>query len=266
MCAAPVSFGNHGRRTCEIGKGQPRCRCPAETKRLPCLYEWVESESLRRHNLAVEAAMRAYARYYGEDEELWGITGLLHDLDYERHPDMDDAVNGHPRTELRFFRENGYPQELIHAVEAHATFLGVPRESLLDKALLACDEMTGLILACAYVRPDRDLRSVKAQFGEEEVAQPQVHGSHRPGRELALYRGVGCGFRRASGAGAGGYAGERRGAGRRRKCGWDGLSRLPHGVSRTASLARPSACAGAVLPAATERSSRCRSGRRRLRR
>ena len=74
---------------------------------------------------------------------------------------MDDAVNGHPRTELRYFRENGYPEELIHAVEAHATFLGVPRESLLDKALLACDEMTGLILACAYVRPDRDLRGVK---------------------------------------------------------------------------------------------------------
>jgi putative nucleotidyltransferase with HDIG domain len=125
------------------------------------LQEWVQSESLQRHMLAVEAAMRAYARHYGEDEELWGITGLLHDLDYERFPDMDDTENGHPRTELRLFREQGYPPELIHAVEAHATFLGVPRESLLDKALLACDELTGLILACAYVRPDRDLRSVQ---------------------------------------------------------------------------------------------------------
>ena len=92
-------------------------------------------------------------KYYHEDEELWGITGLLHDLDYERYSDMDDTENGHPRTELRLFRERNYPTELIHAVEAHATFLGVPRESLLDKALLACDELTGLIQACAYVRP-----------------------------------------------------------------------------------------------------------------
>ena len=110
---------------------------------------------------AVEAALRAYAIHFGEDEELWGITGLLHDLDYERFADMDDVVNGHPRTELRYFVQQGYPAELIHAVEAHATFLGVPRISRLDKALLACDELTGLIMAAAYVRPDRDLRSVQ---------------------------------------------------------------------------------------------------------
>lgn len=134
---------------------------PTRDEALALLHEWVESESLRRHMLAVEAALRAYARHYGEDEELWGITGLLHDLDYERHPDMEDQVNGHPRTELRLFHARGYAAPLIHAVETHATFLGVPRESLLDKALLACDELTGLILACAYVRPDRDLRSVK---------------------------------------------------------------------------------------------------------
>lgn len=134
---------------------------PTRDEAYALLCEWVESESLRRHMLAVEAALRAYARHYGEDEELWGITGLLHDLDYERYPDMDDPQNGHPRTELRLFREQGYPPELIHAVEAHATFLGVPRESRLDKALLACDEITGLILACAYVRPDRNLRNVE---------------------------------------------------------------------------------------------------------
>lgn len=134
---------------------------PSRDEAYALLCEWVESESLRRHMLAVEAAMRGYAAYYGEDEELWGITGLLHDLDYERFPDMDDTENGHPRTELRLFRERNYPPELIHAVEAHATFLGVPCESRLDKALLACDELTGLILACAYVRPDRDLRNVK---------------------------------------------------------------------------------------------------------
>jgi putative nucleotidyltransferase with HDIG domain len=134
---------------------------PSRQEAYVLLCEWVESENLRRHMLAVEAALRSYARYYGEDEELWGITGLLHDLDYERFPDMDDEVNGHPRTELRLFRERNYPDSLIHAVEAHATFLGVPRESKLDKALLACDELTGLILACAYVRPSRDLREVK---------------------------------------------------------------------------------------------------------
>ncbi|MEZ4726133.1 MAG: HDIG domain-containing protein [Caldilineaceae bacterium] len=134
---------------------------PTREEAYALLCEWVESESLRRHMVAVEVALRAYARHFDQDEEVWGLTGLLHDLDYERFPNMDDTENGHPRTELRLFRERGYPAELIHAVEAHATFLGVPCESLLDKALLACDELTGLILACAYVRPDRDLRNVE---------------------------------------------------------------------------------------------------------
>jgi putative nucleotidyltransferase with HDIG domain len=136
---------------------------PTRDEAYVLLNEWVENENLRRHMIAVEAAMRAYAIHFGEDEELWGITGLLHDLDYGRFADMGDTENGHPRTELRLFEEEGYPPELIHAVEAHATFLGVPRISLLDKALLACDELTGLILACAYVRPDKDLRSVKVK-------------------------------------------------------------------------------------------------------
>lgn len=125
------------------------------------MCEWVESEGLRRHMLAVEAAMRSYALHFGEDEELWGITGLLHDVDYERFADMDDKENGHPRFALRYFAENDYPAELIQAVRAHAPFLGYPRESLLDKALLACDELTGLIIACSYVRPDKDVRGVK---------------------------------------------------------------------------------------------------------
>lgn len=136
---------------------------PSRDEAYALLTEWVESESLRRHMLAVEAALRAYARHYGEDEALWGITGLLHDLDYERFSDMEDLDNGHPRTELRYFRKWGYPAELIHAVEAHATFLGVPSENLLDKTLLACDELTGLIQACAYVRPSRDLREVQVK-------------------------------------------------------------------------------------------------------
>ena len=134
---------------------------PSRADAYQLMCEWVQSESLRKHMLAVEAALRDYARHFGEDEDLWGLTGLLHDLDYERCPDMDDAIDGHPRTELRLFVERGYPEPLIHAVQAHATFLDIPRISRLDKALLACDELTGLILACAYVRPDRDLRNVQ---------------------------------------------------------------------------------------------------------
>jgi predicted hydrolase (HD superfamily) len=120
-----------------------------------------KSESLRKHVLAVEAAMRGYARRFGEDEELWGITGLIHDLDFERYPDMDDPVNGHPRTALRLFREMGLPAELIHAVEGHAPFLGVPRTTRMDSALYASDELTGLIMAVAYVRPSKDIRDVE---------------------------------------------------------------------------------------------------------
>lgn len=130
----------------------------AEVWDLVC--SWISNEGLRKHVLAVEAAMRAYARRYGEDEELWGITALVHDLDYERYPDMNDPVNGHPRTVLRLLREWGWPPELIQAVAAHADFLGVPPTTRLDKALRACDEITGLILATAYVRPDRNLAGV----------------------------------------------------------------------------------------------------------
>jgi putative nucleotidyltransferase with HDIG domain len=123
--------------------------------------EWIQSDSLRKHVLAVEAAMRAYARRFGADEALWGVTGLVHDLDFERYPDMDDPVNGHPRTALRLFRELGYPPELIHAVEGHAPYLGVPRTTAIDYALYASDELTGLIMAVAYVRPSKDIRDVE---------------------------------------------------------------------------------------------------------
>ncbi len=130
-----------------------------EAWKLVC--EWIQSPNLRKHALAVEAAMRAYARRFGEDEELWGITGLVHDLDYERFPNMDDQEKGHPRTELRLFREWGWPEELIEAVAGHAPFMGVPRRTLLAKTLFAVDELTGLITAVALVRPDKDIRSVK---------------------------------------------------------------------------------------------------------
>jgi putative nucleotidyltransferase with HDIG domain len=114
--------------------------------------EWTESDSLRKHVLGVEAGMRAYARQEGADEELWAVTGILHDLDYERHPDMD-ADDGHPRTALALFRERGYPDELIDAVAGHADFLEVPRENRMAKALYAVDELSGFVAACAMVRP-----------------------------------------------------------------------------------------------------------------
>ena len=97
--------------------------------------------------------MRAYARRLDADEELWGITGLVHDLDYERFPDLEDTENGHPRTALRLFEELGWPRELIDAVAGHATFLGVPRKSEMAKTLFAVDELSGFVAACALVRP-----------------------------------------------------------------------------------------------------------------
>ena len=133
---------------------------PTRDQAWDLLCQWVQSESLRKHMLAVEAAMRAYARKYGEDEALWGVTGLLHDLDFERYPDMNDPVDGHPRSGLRLFREMDYPEPLIHAVEGHAPYLGVPRTSRMDSALVAVDELTGLLMAVGYVRPSKDLRDV----------------------------------------------------------------------------------------------------------
>jgi putative nucleotidyltransferase with HDIG domain len=123
---------------------------PSRAEAWSLVEEWVESDSLRKHLLAVEAGMRAYARRKGEDEELWGVTGLLHDLDYERYPDLE---TGHPRKALELFEEKDYPRELIEAVAGHADFLGVPRETELAKTLYAVDELSGFIAACALVRP-----------------------------------------------------------------------------------------------------------------
>ena len=115
------------------------------------LCEWTESDSLRRHMLAVEAAMRFYAPRFDGDVELWGMTGLMHDLDYERYPNLGD---GHPRYAIRELEERGYPPELVRAVASHADFMGVSRESPMEKALYAVDELSGFVLAVAYVRPE----------------------------------------------------------------------------------------------------------------
>jgi putative nucleotidyltransferase with HDIG domain len=133
--------------------------------------EWTESDSLRRHMLAVEAAMRAYAPRFGGDVELWGLTGLLHDLDYERYPDLDDAQSGHPRTALAELRRRGYPEELIRAVASHADVMEVSRESDMEKALYAVDELSGFVLAVAYVRPER-LQGMTPKSVKKKMKQP----------------------------------------------------------------------------------------------
>jgi putative nucleotidyltransferase with HDIG domain len=135
------------------------------------LAEWVQSESLRRHCLAVEAAMVAYARKLGEDEELWAAAGLLHDADYERHPEMDDQEAGHPRTILRHLREQDAPPELVDAIAGHAPFLGVPRETPMARTLFAVDELSGFIVACAYVRPE-GIRGMTPKSVKKKLKQP----------------------------------------------------------------------------------------------
>jgi len=115
------------------------------------LCEWTESPSLRRHMLAVETAMRAYARQLGEDEEMWGIAGLLHDLDYERYPSL---VDGHPRMAMAELSRRGVADEIIRAIGSHADEMELSRDSRMERALYAVDELSGFVIACAYVRPE----------------------------------------------------------------------------------------------------------------
>jgi putative nucleotidyltransferase with HDIG domain len=123
------------------------------------MTEYTKNQNLARHMLAVEAAMRAYALKYGEVEELWGIAGLLHDFDYERYPDL--SVEGHPVVGARILRERGWPEEIIRAMLAHAgEYTGVKPESLMEKTLVAVDELTGFLVAVALVRPTRDIRDI----------------------------------------------------------------------------------------------------------
>jgi putative nucleotidyltransferase with HDIG domain len=129
------------------------------------MTEYTASENLRRHMLAVEAAMRAYARRFGEDENRWGLAGLLHDFDYEQHPNPEWKAdpNEHPLFGSRILEQEGYPEDVIYAIKTHADYLGLPRKSLMDKTLFAVDELTGLITAAALVRPDRSLQNLEAR-------------------------------------------------------------------------------------------------------
>ncbi len=123
------------------------------------LCEYTQSPGLRKHALAVEAAMRAYARKFGEDEEKWAIVGLLHDFDYEIHPTLDK----HPQEGAKILRERGYSEEIVTAILSHARHLGVPRNTPLEKTLFAVDELTGLITAAALVKPNKSLAEVEAR-------------------------------------------------------------------------------------------------------
>nr|WP_041424280.1 HDIG domain-containing metalloprotein [Thermobaculum terrenum] len=136
------------------------------------LNEYVKSPNLIRHCLAVEAAVRGYARLYGEDEELWGLAGLLHDFDYEIHPTLDQ----HPSMGKPILEARGVPQEVIYAIQSHSDFTGVPRVHLLDKVLYASDEISGFIVAVALVKPSRsihevDVKSVKKKLKDKAFAR-----------------------------------------------------------------------------------------------
>ena len=121
--------------------------------------EYTQSESLRKHMLAVEAAVRGYARLWGEDEAAWGIVALLHDFDYERWPDQQN----HPFRGVEILKEKGYPEWVTRAILSHAEYSGVPRESRLEKALYACDEMSGFVTAAALVRPSKSVLDLEAK-------------------------------------------------------------------------------------------------------
>ena len=118
------------------------------------LADWVRSESLRRHCRAVSGAMDAYAQRDGHDAELWAVTGLLHDADYERFPDMDDTQRGHPRTIMAELERRDAPPEMVRAIASHADFMGVAPQTRMERTLVAVDELCGFLVACAYVRPE----------------------------------------------------------------------------------------------------------------
>jgi putative nucleotidyltransferase with HDIG domain len=141
---------------------------PTRDEAWELVCEWVQSDSLRKHLLGVEAGMVAYARKYGEDEERWAVTGLVHDLDYERYPDLE---TGHPRHALAELEARGYPQDIIDAVAGHAEFMGVPRETQMARALYAVDELSGFIAACALVRPT-GIEGMKPKSVRKKLKQP----------------------------------------------------------------------------------------------
>jgi putative nucleotidyltransferase with HDIG domain len=128
------------------------------------MEEYTQSDSLRKHMLSVEAAMRAYASKFGEDPERWGITGLIHDFDYERWPNAEHSPDvEHPAEGVRILRNHGYPEDVLSAILGHATYCNVARDTLMARALFAVDELTGLITATALVKPSKSVHEVEAK-------------------------------------------------------------------------------------------------------
>ncbi|HEU4564435.1 MAG TPA: HD domain-containing protein [Gemmatimonadaceae bacterium] len=137
---------------------------PSRDEALALMHEHTASDSLRKHMLAVEAAMRAYAERFGEDAERWGLAGLMHDFDYERWPNAEHAPDReHPSEGVRILRERGWPEDVLQAILGHADYTGVARETLMARTLYAVDELTGLITATALVRPSRSVHEVDAR-------------------------------------------------------------------------------------------------------
>jgi putative nucleotidyltransferase with HDIG domain len=156
---------------------------------LALMHEYTPSDALRKHMYAVEAAMRACARKEGEDEEAWGLVGLMHDFDYERYPnDAHSATEEHPSHGVGVLRERGMPDEMLTAIMGHASYTGVPRESLMAKSLFAVDELCGFLVACALVRPSRSLqdltvKSVKKKLKDKAFARGVNRDEVRQGAE-----------------------------------------------------------------------------------
>ena len=164
-------------------------RMPTRDDAWKLLCEYTASESLRKHMLAVEACVRAYARKSGADEELWGLTALLHDFDYERWPNDEHAPDKeHPAEGAKILREHGYSEEIIRAILSHADYSNVPRQSALEHTLYACDELAGFLTACAYVRPsksilDLEVDSVKRRLKDKAFAKGVSREDVRKGAE-----------------------------------------------------------------------------------
>ncbi len=150
---------------------------PDRAAALALMHEYTASESLRKHMLSVEGAMRAYAKKFGEDEERWGLAGLLHDFDYERFPnEAHSATEEHPAAGVAILRDRGYPDDILQAILGHAHYTNTPRESQMAKTLFAVDELTGLITATALVRPSKsvhevDARSVRKKMKDKAFAR-----------------------------------------------------------------------------------------------
>jgi predicted hydrolase (HD superfamily) len=167
---------------------------PLMPKARALLHDWVESESLRKHCESVSACLRHVARRDGEDEDLWGAVGLLHDMDFEKHPNLELAADGHPFVGVAYLRDNGWGQTVCRAILSHADYSGVTPESVLEKTLSAVDELSGFVIAVALVRPDKSIHNVEVKsvrkkmkdkaFAAKVNREEITHGAERLGVPL----------------------------------------------------------------------------------